>query len=241
MNKIILPDTIFGVNTREAYDKIMSEDYTKPIAKPIINPNVQPQDGFIYVPSINLYVAKERTLHGKSWDDCHEQLQNNGERMPTIPEFWSFVDYLKTNYQNKTEAQTILEDIFKIGIWRGEYLDAQFEKKGLIKKEFFINSMHELKNGKLIPKYTEKLEDCLMEDCYADLNSINKQGLFTIKSSSQNYVQGSNVYFWYPRDERVSWFYANSDWADLYCYRGRSVTISELGVRACREATAGKI
>ncbi|MDO8517618.1 MAG: hypothetical protein Q7S33_05850 [Nanoarchaeota archaeon] len=238
MTKIILPKTIFGVNTEEAYNKIMSEDYTKPVAKPEINPNVQSQNGFIYVPSIDLYVAKERSLLGKNWDDCHEQLQNNGERMPTIPEFWSFVDYLKTNYQNRIEAQTILEDIFKIGIWRVEYLDAQFEKR---KKEFFINSMHELKNGKLIPKYTEKLEDCLMEDCYADLNSINKQGLLTRKSQSQNYIEGSNAYFWYPRDKAVSRFSANSDRAFLYCNRDRSITDSEFGVRACREATAGKI
>ncbi|MDO8516491.1 MAG: hypothetical protein Q7S33_00035 [Nanoarchaeota archaeon] len=38
MNKIIIPNTIFGVNTKEAYNKIMSEDYTKPVATPIINP-----------------------------------------------------------------------------------------------------------------------------------------------------------------------------------------------------------
>ncbi|MDO8516866.1 MAG: hypothetical protein Q7S33_01965, partial [Nanoarchaeota archaeon] len=122
--------------------EILEEGEQRKTNPQIINPNVQTQDGFIYVPSINLYVAKERTSHGKNWDNCHEQLQSQNLRMPTIPEFWSFVDYLKTNYPNKVEAQTILDDIFKTGNWRAEHLDAQFEKR---KKEFFINSMHELK------------------------------------------------------------------------------------------------
>jgi hypothetical protein len=236
--KIIIPDTIFGAPVDGAMERVLAGAEKQPIAKQIINPNVQPLNGFIYVPSINLYVAKERSLHNSNWDQCHEQLQSQNLRMPTIPEFWSFVNYLKTNYQNKVEAQTILDDIFKIGSWRAEWLDAQFEKK---KKEFYINFGHEFKNGKLTPKYTEKLEDCLMEDCYAELNSINKQGLLTRKSQSQSYIEGSNAYFWYPRDKAVSRFNAYSDWADLSCSRDRSVTDSKLGVRACREATAGKI
>jgi len=207
--------------------------------EPKTNPNTASDlNGFIYVQSINLYVAKERSLLGKDWDDCHKELQNNMERMLTIPEFWGFIDYLKTNYQNKTEAQTILDDIFKIGDWRAEHLDAQFEKR---KKEFYINYMHELKKGKLIPKYTEKLEDCLKEDCYAGLNLFNRQGLLTIKSQSQNYIQGDNVYSWYPRDKSVSGFYANSGRANLGCDWDRSVADWGLGVRACREATAPKI
>ncbi|MEK6824180.1 MAG: hypothetical protein AABY06_04040, partial [Nanoarchaeota archaeon] len=41
---------------------------------------------FIYVPSINLYVAKQRTHLGKNWFDCHKELQSNNQRMLIIPE-----------------------------------------------------------------------------------------------------------------------------------------------------------
>src|SRR3989344_2134219 len=36
---------------------------------------------YIYVPSIKLYVAKQRTLHGETWPDTHEKLQSQGSRM----------------------------------------------------------------------------------------------------------------------------------------------------------------
>jgi hypothetical protein len=35
---------------------------------------LQKQEGFLYVPSINLYVAKERTLSHKNWFECHTLL-----------------------------------------------------------------------------------------------------------------------------------------------------------------------
>ena len=89
-----------------------------------------------------------------------------------------------------------------------------------------------IKNGKLIPKCTEKLEDCLMEDCFADLNSINKQGLLTRKSQSQSYIEGSNVYFYYPRDNSVSRVFALSDRAFLSCNWSPSTRDPVLGVRA---------
>ncbi|MFZ5955778.1 MAG: hypothetical protein ACOYT4_05110 [Nanoarchaeota archaeon] len=193
--------------------------------------NPQELEGFIYIPSINLYVAKERSLNGKNWNEAHEELQKQGNRMLIIPEFWKFIDYLKNEYPDRAEAQKILEDIFKVGNWRAEWLDAHFEKKG---KDLYVNYYHEFKNGKLIPKCSEKLESCLMEDCYADLNSINNQGLLTQKSS-QNYILGQNSYFYHPRNNKVARFDADSDWADLGCYGDRSVSDAVLGVRAVRE------
>ena len=197
-------------------------------------------DGFIYVPSINLYVAKERSLHGSNWDQAHQRLQADRKRMLTIPEFWNFVNYLKTGYQDKNEANRILDDIFKIGTWRAEWLDAHFEKRG---EEFFVNYTHELKNGVLTPKNSDKLETCIMDsDCFANLNSVNRQGLLVIKSSTQSYVQGTNVHFWHPRDKAVAGFVAISVRAVLDCGRDRSDSDAGLGVRfACAEGTAAPL
>jgi hypothetical protein len=65
------------------------------------NPQVQPPvnapnlSGYIYVPSINLYIAKERTLQGKNWFDAHKELQSQNQRMLIIPEFIEFLKYVK--------------------------------------------------------------------------------------------------------------------------------------------------
>src|SRR3989338_4501364 len=51
--------------------------------------------GFIYVPSIRLYVAKEKTLYGKNWYECHEELHKKDLYMITLPQFIEFIKYLK--------------------------------------------------------------------------------------------------------------------------------------------------
>jgi len=182
MKKIILPKTIFGAEVKGAMQRVLSGNK---VSKNDINLPAAPSpsiNGFVYVPSINLYVAKERSLHEKNWNQAHEELQKQGNQMLTIPDFWKFVDYLKNGYSDKNEAQRILDNLFKVGKWRAEWLDASFEKKG---KDLYINSLHRFNNGDLTPQNSEKLEHCL-EDCYADLNSINNQGLLTQKSPVQD-------------------------------------------------------
>ncbi|HTY44302.1 MAG TPA: hypothetical protein VMC80_03595 [Patescibacteria group bacterium] len=63
------------------------------------------------------------------------------------------------------------------------------------------------------------LEDCLQEDCWAEIESANSQGLLTRKSSHQNYEAGKVVYFYHPRKNSVARFDANSDRADVSCDR----------------------
>ena len=102
-------------------------------------------NNFIYVPSIGLYFSGERTLQGKTWDQAHEELRKQGCRMPLIPEFEGFLEYVKTNNPD------IYEDITGSGDWRGEWLDAYFEQKN---DGFYILTHNKSK--------AEKLENCLM-------------------------------------------------------------------------------
>ena len=53
------------------------------------------ESDFIYVPSINLYVRKQRTLQGKNWFDAHKELQGRGSRMLTPIQFVEFLKYAK--------------------------------------------------------------------------------------------------------------------------------------------------
>ncbi|MBU2523517.1 MAG: hypothetical protein KKE23_04505 [Nanoarchaeota archaeon] len=204
--------------------------------------NLQKSDlkGFIYVPSINLYLAKERTLKGKSWNETHKILQEDNKFMPSIYQFTEYLKYLQNDHRDKTEAKEILDDILKKtqSGWKGEWLDAKFEKRN---KGLYLLSEHKIQNGKLIAKSEQPLEKCVTEDCYVDLK-FNNQGLPISKSKSQSYNQGKNVYFWQPVDGRVAGFNVGSGRADLYCSNddpdGRYVG---LGVFPCAEGASQKI
>ncbi len=220
-----LEKVLGGLNEKSQPNKI-----TDQTQKNIVN-----KQGYIFVPSAAIYIAKERTHLNLDWYKTHEVLHKEGLRMPTIPEFISFINYLRTDYQSidKKEANQIFDDILKVGEWRGNWLDAKFENK---KGKFFINYNHHIIKGKLVPKNSEPLADCLMEDCWADIFNSNSQGLPTKKLGS-SYQQGTNAYYWYPRNEAVAGFGADSGGAGLSCVRDPSSSGHALGVFACAEGT----
>ena len=82
------------------------------------------------------------------------------------------------------------------------------------------------------------LEDCLEHDCWADLESLNKQGMPTKKAPIEKYEPGKTVYFWTPREDAVAWFYADSYGAFLDCYRYPDYRDDALGVFASAEGTS---
>ena len=190
---------------------------------------------FIYVPSIGLYVAKQRTHTGLKWDDCHKQLHLENLHMPTIPQFIGFINYLKGDYQKigikeKQEAEQILDDILTVrSPWRVEYLDAFFKQRG---KDLYIHYNHRTVNGELKPQNSEKLESCLMDDKLPGidldywLNNHTKQGLPL--SNTQN----GNFYYGYPLNGCVARFGAIMVGADLECNVNLGESYASLGVFA---------
>ena len=221
------------------------------IAEGLLNtssPNVEANDfapnknGFIYVPSINLYVSKERTLQNKNWNDTHKEVLRNGlGRMPTPNETWELIKYAKANLSNP-ELKNVYDDILKTtpqNTWHGEWQNAKFSEDKKIKYVQRVISLD--KQGELVYSPRERLDDYLIEDCWAEFNSTNKQGLLTRKHSSLSYAQGQNIYFYHPRNNSVARFGANSDGAYLNCGGNPSYSYSALGVRLVREATPRKI
>ncbi len=182
--------------------------------------------GFIYVPAINLYIAKERMLQGKNWLQTHRELHRQGLQMPTPYQFLQFVDYLKTNTTVPDRTQILDEILEKRDPWRAEWLDAKYFKKD---GELWMAYNHRPgKNRRLQAGKKEKLEGGLLEDSYIDISSFNEQGLPLTKSSKQE------VYYYSPVAGSVAWFVANSGRAVLYCYWSPTVVIDSLGVRAAR-------
>ncbi len=194
---------------------------------------------FIYVPSINLYIAKEKTLLGKSWNECQEILHFNNQRMPTIPEFKEFLKYTKQN------CQDIYTDITEIrSPWRSEWLDAAFNK--VPTGNVFAN-YHVFENGKIVRK-SEILDlNTLMKDKTPGISLedwINldqtKQGLpyrnlfFQPKTAS---TKEGDLYYKYPRSDNNSatWFFAYPEGVCLDCDGSSSYEDLSLGVRAVKQ------
>ncbi|MBI2452554.1 hypothetical protein HYV50_05795 [Candidatus Pacearchaeota archaeon] len=220
--KIQIPDKWLGEPIEGSMKRVLSAQETEEIEQPLKTEQPQPTQGFIYVPSLKIQIAKQHSCLGKNWYQSHEELQNQGLSMPILPEFIEFRKYLEANPTQ--ENQAIFEEIFAIrDPWRAEYLDAFFVKKG---REIYINYNHKIVNGKLTPQNIEPLEKCLMKDCNIDLNSFNKQGLPTKK--------GTDFFYYFPRENTVARFFANSGRAFLDCFGYPENSYSSLGVRAVR-------
>ncbi len=181
----------------------------------VLKNNPKSLDGFEYIPSINLYVARGKKFYGESWFECDEKLQKNGERMITLPEFIEFLKYTKTNlpeiYKEITEVRSP---------WRAEWINADFKLKG---NKLCINS-EVLDRDTLMKDKQISLED------YLNSNHTS-QGLPSKK------VKSGDLYYWIPRsnNDSVTRFGADSDGAFLVCLVS-SVRISNLGVRTVRHA-----
>jgi len=193
-------------------------------------------EGFIYVRSVELYFAKERSHLGKDWHDTHRELHKQNLSMPTIPQFIEFLKYLRAD---PTDENTSIYDKItgKRDPWRGEWLDAKFYAKGdevWVAYNHIVNS-----NGKLVAQH-EKLEGHLMQDKRPGvslehwLNNPTKQGL-----PQENSKRGELGY-WHPKGYKVTRFTAGSAGAYLNCNGVPSGFSSDLGVFACTEKLGGK-
>lgn len=119
------------------------------------------------------------------------------------------------------------------------WLNANFRKGNGFRRLDLITIKGLDKEGKIITESTP-LEKCLEENCYADLESLNSQGLPTERASVQKYEIGKTIWFKPPAKDMVARFNANSDGADLGCGRNPADSYSYLGVFSCAEGTDEK-
>src|SRR3989338_502695 len=234
-----LPTSWRGKDGKKEYEDIMSGKYKKPETQKSFEKKPDTND-FIYVPSIKLYVAKEKTHFGKNWKDCWTELQNQNYQMLKINEFREFLKHL-ISFPNNQEYKNIYNEITEVrNPWRAEWLDANFkvEKKRLLKKnELYILTENESKK--------EKLEECLMSNKTPGISLedwINGKNITSQGLPNKNISSGS-LYYYYPRSDNnsVAGFGAVSDRAGLDCYWYPSDTVSSLGVRPCKAELAGEL
>jgi len=198
-----------------------------PKEKTMISPSKLDKDGFEYVPSINLYVAKEKKFYVEAWFDSHKKLKADREKMPTPLEFIEFLKYAKTNLPE------IYKDIIEVRKpWKAEWLDADFKFNG---KDFIINYHIFDENGNIIKKSEILDKDTLMEDKRISLedylyNNHTSQGLPSEKVKSGDLYYGSPL----SDNNSVVVFYALLGRAYLVCDGNPSSRSPDRGVRAVK-------
>ena len=238
MAKIILPDRIFGRDVDGAMEKVLNGDKTpEPIPEQTVpQTNAPDLKGYILVPSLGLYVAKERTLLNANWSDAQEGLKKQHLMMPTPYQFREFLKYLRDS--KNPEHKKIFNDVVEVrNPWRGEWINAKFEnddkgKAYLVSENILVNGKYQSQK-QLLSNYldSDKAPGISLDDW---LNSSVAHGLPESKTPK------GRLYYWAPVNGYVARFVAGSDWADLSCYGDAGDSDPSLGVRACTEGAVAK-
>jgi hypothetical protein len=207
------------------FDKNLADEVNKEYADEVAEPaKIAPDlEGFVYVPSVNLHFSRELVQKGTNWFECHEALEKEGYRMPTILEFIELLKYARANDKSLYDKIT---EIPESGITsRAEWLDAYFEKR---KDGLYVLTENKSK--------AQKLEASLMKDkepgIYINdwLDNSNSQGL-----PKPNIKNGSLCYS-HPKDKSVARFDVYTYGAFFDCNRNPSNRNYNIGVRRVREA-----
>lgn len=215
--KIKLPDNFMGISTAEALERALEEkvqEQTIPIeTKSSVN-----LDGYIYVPTISLYVSRERAFQDKNWFDVHKELKKEGCRMLNLFEYIKFLEHVRTNNPD------IYEDITAVRKpTRGEWIDAFFEQR---KDEMYVLTDNKTKSEKLDSYLSNDKTPGI--DLESWIKSPTKQGL------PKSNIKDGSLYYWAPENGCVARFYADSDRANLGCGRDPRGSYGWLGVRRAK-------
>jgi len=256
-----LPDRIFGKSTVGAYEKFLksskkssAKKKKKTSKRKILTPADIKGEDYIQIPNTNSLIARVevKDYKGKTWDETHYALAENGLYMPTPNLFMNHFLYVRDAAEGNTTLydgnnnpipKNEIEDLWKYlttdhrgGCWT--WLDAKFiEGSGALDLDIITDHRVVQKGTEKTLEGTQKpLEACIQEDCYVTLNP-NSQGLPDRKSIIDEYKQSKNIYFWHLRKDKVAGFIAGSDRAGLDCSGDPGGSSSGLGVFAYAEGT----
>ena len=207
---------------------------------------------YIRVAGTGYVIAKAQTDNGLQYEPTHIQVLQRGLEIP-IPALFTthllnVINAKKGKLQLYDGLGQVLGNSEVEQIYNGltsdcwVWLNAGFKKvrEGEGYQAFDLERVTGLDSNGGLVKHTAPLEQCLMEDCFVNLNGsqFNNQGLATKKSSARGYQQGKVIKFWHPRNNRVARFDAISGGVDLLCDRDPDYSGGSLGVFGVCEANA---
>jgi hypothetical protein len=211
----------------------VNKEYADKVAEPV--ESAPEMEGFVHVPSVNLYFSRDLAHKEKNWYECHELLQKEGYKMATIHEFVELLKYARTN--DKELFLTIFNEYRITDLAPGEWLDARFTKEDNTWK---INYTHKIRKNIQLCE-SDKLEPCVMyeRDPEIDLddwlNNANSQGL------PKPDVKPGRMLYTCPTDGFVARFdILNDNRPHLDCNMIGEIRRGYLGVRRVKENPGGE-
>ena len=192
----------------------------------------------------NTLISLERSYNGKNWFDTHKLLAAEGSYMPTIRQFVDFIKLLKSGKALNGKGQPLsasviagtLDDIFKLGDYRGRWLDADFK---IVNGILHINYNHSLNaKGEIIPSKSEPLlASTLMSDRKPGIDLEDWINRATAQGLPSSDVKQGDIWYWHPGSDNnsVARFEAGSDGAGLDCNWDPSYADSSIGVNAAKK------
>jgi len=231
-------------NMPETQDKRIQEQNQSPIAEPVSFDSSMVSSDYVQIPNQDFVTAIAETDFNFNYEETHKSVLKRGLFVPTPKKFMTFHNHIIDCYKNRKPifdasgnpiSNKIKQDLYKqltSNCWT--WLNGKFNILPNKKTIEYIDGLNA--NGDLLTRI-ENLEDYLMENCYVDFTKLNKQGLALPNSnhSNQDYIKGQNIYFYFPVNNCVAWFDADSDGADLGCVRDASSRGPSLGVRAVKQ------
>jgi len=138
---------------------------------------------YIKLPS-GIYVTREKTGFDLNWDQQKEFLENQNQRMLTIPEFREFLQYCSEKEPELFKEITEVRDP-----WRAENLGTNFEKINGVMYAITHKGKEKLDKDTLMEDRKINLEAWLSEDKY-----VTKQGL------PKKNIPKKDLSYWSPRE-----------------------------------------
>src|SRR3989338_306468 len=220
------------------------EDLEKVFTKAVFNPA-----DYIQIPGTNGIIRAYQSINGFIYSGALSVANTDGLLVSSPSKFITHLINVVSSYKKKTilydgngneippeKTERIYQYLTREGLGKnhekgiGTWLCARFfEGSGYL--DLDIETDFRAVNGGVTATISQ-LEECVSENCFVDLDpeNFNSQGLPKRRSKTQKYIQGENIYFTYPRKDRVSRFYAYSDMADLDCGGGSGNSFVGLGV-----------
>ena len=216
--------------------KVIIVEEKQPIT---IDSNIIPNQYILLDENTSSIISIDKYHHNNTWHKMHELLQKEDSFMPNPNDFRMLLYLLKENKARYADGSKIKEEEQKIiyneitevrSPWRGEYLDARFEKR---KDELYLLSDHIVQsNNSLVPSAQEILHpETLMKDRAPGISLEDYIRNLTPQGLPRNDVKKGDLYYWHPKNECVVGFDADSDRSRLGCGRNPQCSNSTLGVR----------
>ncbi len=180
---------------------------------------------FVYVPSIGLYVSKDKLLFGKEWHFLQSTLHSSSQKMLSLSEFWEFLKFVRLN------DKQVYQGVIHSENQSYEWIDAQFENNS---GNFYMTYHFFNSSGKIVKRKEMLGRDTFVRDkkCLKkiSLERLFNGGCLTSQGLPSNKSTRGSFYYGPPVDGRVAIFGTNPEKKGLYCYNPPSLCGS-IGVR----------